>query len=108
MVTFLILHSPFMKRIRLWPNVQLRFVFRLLFVFLISALSAFAQTATLRGQVVDQTGAVIPRATITLTDSQGRTTASISSNEGSYVFSGFAPGRYKVQASAPDMAQEPV
>lgn len=68
----------------------------------------FAQTATLRGQVFDQTGAVVPRATITLTDTKGRTTTGTSSNEGSYVFSGLAPGKYKVQGSAPDLAQEPV
>lgn len=77
-------------------------------VFLAAASSAFTQTATLRGQVLDQTGAVVPQATIILTDSGGKTTTSLSTNEGSYMFSGLAPGKYKVQASAPNMAQEPV
>jgi hypothetical protein len=57
---------------------------------------------------VYQSGAVVPRATIILIGSQGRTTTSISSDEGAYTFSGLAPGKYKVQASAPNMAQEPV
>jgi protocatechuate 3,4-dioxygenase beta subunit len=76
-------------------------------VFLIAVSSAFAQTATLRGQVFDQTGSVVPQASIILTDSRGKATTALSSNEGSYTFSGLAPGKYKVQASAPNMAQEP-
>jgi hypothetical protein len=105
---FLVLHNPSSNIGRSRPNLQLRFVFSVLCVFLISPLSAFAQTATLRGQVFDQTGAVVPRARITLTDSHDKTTTGISSNEGSFSFSDLAPGKYKVQASAPDLAQEPV
>ncbi len=77
-------------------------------VFLIAVSSAYAQTATLRGQVFDQTGSIVPQASIILTDSRGKTTTALSSNEGSYTFSGLAPGKYKVQASAPNMAQEPI
>lgn len=80
----------------------------LLSLVLLGESSAFAQTATLRGQVFDQTGAVVPRAAIAVTDSQGKTMTVISSNEGSYIVSGLAPGKCKIQASAPDLAQEPV
>ena len=77
-------------------------------VFQTATSSAFAQTATLRGQVFDQTGAVVPQASIILVDSQGKTTTGLSSNEGSYMFSGLVPGKYEVQASASDMTQEPL
>lgn len=80
----------------------------LLTVLLASASSALAQTATLRGQVFDQSGAVVPRATIILTDSQGKTRTGISTDEGAYSFGELVPGMYKVQASATNMAQEPV
>ncbi len=75
---------------------------------LIAVSSGLAQTATIRGQVLDQTGAVVPQATIILTDSGGKTTTNLNTNDGSYMFSGLAPGNYKVQASAPNMAQKPV
>lgn len=77
-------------------------------VLLAGASPAFAQTATLRGQIFDQTGAVVARATVVLTDSQDQAKTAVTSNDGSYLFTGLAPGKYKVQASAPDMSQEPV
>jgi hypothetical protein len=91
-----------------WHRFSLWVVICLFSGLFSSVPSAFGQTATLRGEVIDQTGAVVPRATITLTDPQGHTTTGLSSNEGAYVFGGLSPGRYQVQASVPDMAQEPV
>lgn len=87
------------------PGACACLILSLLFV---AASSALGQTATLRGQVFDQTGAVVPQASIVLTDSHGKTTAGASSNEGSYSFSGLAPGKYMVQAFTPDLAQGPV
>jgi hypothetical protein len=77
-------------------------------ILLAAASSVLAQTATLRGQVFDQTGAVVPNAPITVIDANGKTSTSVSSPEGSFEFSGLTPGKCKVQASAPAMEQEPV
>jgi len=57
-------------------------------------------TATLRGHVADQTGALIPGATVTVTTTAGtavNTTTADSS--GAYVVNGLKPGSYVVQAS---------
>ena len=74
-----------------------------LFTVLFSQL-LFAQTATLRGQVADESGAVIPGARVVLNGPAGtkRTTAD---NTGSYTFAGLTPGDYTVQASAPELSQ---
>src|SRR6266567_6800208 len=70
--------------------------------------SLFAQTATLRGQVADQSGAILPNATITLTDAKGQAKTTTADNNGAYSFAGLAPGNYTVQASAPQLAMAPV
>ncbi len=71
--------------------------------FLISA-AAFAQTASLRGQVTDETGAIIPGAKVELSGPSGPVRTTRSNGDGSYSFSGVPPGDYTVEASAPDMA----
>jgi hypothetical protein len=65
--------------------------------------SALAQTATLRGQVTDESGALVPGAKVSLAGPGGisKTTAAI---DGSYAFTDLAPGDYIVQASAPSLA----
>jgi Carboxypeptidase regulatory-like domain len=64
-----------------------------------------AQTATLHGQVTDPTGAVIPNATVTLRSAAGRALKTATANaDGVYEFTQLTPGRYLVQASAPDLA----
>src|SRR5215813_6322647 len=67
-------------------------------------LQLFGQTATLRGTVIDQTGAIIPGATIALTDSTGASRSSISDLSGNYSITGVVPGSYTLNASAPEMA----
>ncbi len=69
--------------------------------------SLFAQNATLRGQVTDQSGAVVPAATITLTDAKGLAKTTSADNNGAWSFAGLAPGNYGVQASAPQLALAP-
>ena len=64
----------------------------------------FAQTATLRGQVTDESGAIIPGATVTLTGPSGVVKTLTTGSDGTYSFAGLAPGKYKVLASAPDLA----
>jgi hypothetical protein len=73
------------------------------FLFFLVPASLLAQTATLRGVVTDETGAVIPSARVTVNGPNGARAAT-SGNDGSYVVTGLATGDYTVQASAPDLA----
>src|SRR2546425_320039 len=63
----------------------------------------FAQMATLRGQVTDQSGALVPGARVTLNGPSGLVKTASAANDGSYSFGDLAPGAYTVQASAPDL-----
>ena len=65
------------------------------------------QTASLRGQVVDQSGAVIPKATVTLTAASGVVKTTTAADNGSYSFQALPPGQYTVRAAAPKLEQEP-
>lgn len=77
-------------------------------IFVLLALSsspaAFAQFgASLNGTVQDATGAAIPGATITLTNTGNQQTrTATSSGGGAYNFSELAPGLYDVTATAPN------
>jgi hypothetical protein len=85
---------------RFWP-VQCKLI---LFVFAgaIFAASAWAQSPAghLQGQVVDETGAVIPGAAITLKNSSGLVVAANSGGAGEYEFRNLAPGKYTVSVTA--------
>jgi len=63
-----------------------------------------AQTATLRGQVTDESRAVIPGANVTLTGPAGLVKTTAADNNGLYSFVALAPGSYTVQAAAPQLA----
>ena len=76
---------------------------RFLLAFSLLALPAFTQTLTLRGQVTDESGAVIPGAKVTLTGPAGLSKTTVTSNNGSYSFPNLPPGSYTVQASAPGL-----
>src|SRR5437899_2273393 len=68
----------------------------------------FAQTGTLRGTVTDDSGAIVPGAKITLTANSGTVNTAVAAGDGSYSFTGIAPGDYVAQASAPDLATPPL
>src|SRR6266568_1063738 len=79
-------------------------------LFLISVLVslfavAFAQapTTVLSGKVTDQTGAMIPQATVTVTSPDGKQTAT-TNQEGSFEIHSLAPGSYTVSAVAKGFA----
>jgi hypothetical protein len=60
-----------------------------------------AQTATLTGRVLDESGAFVPAARIEIRDAgTGATTESTASAEGTYSLTSLTPGRYAVTASA--------
>ena len=82
--------------------------FLCLTLFLWCTLAAQCQIASLRGQVFDESGAVVPKATVTLTGSPGQAKTTTASNDGSYSFSALLPGQYTVQASAPRLEEQPV
>src|ERR1051326_1925600 len=75
----------------------------LLAVCLVTA-PVFAQSGTLRGQVTDESGAVVPGVRITLAGPGGFSKRTASGNDGSYSFSSLPVGAYNVEASAPGLS----
>src|SRR5215831_6959933 len=62
----------------------------------------FGQTATLRGVVTDESGAIVPGASVAVTGNTGVGNTVVSGGDGAYSIAVF-PGDYTVQASAPDL-----
>jgi hypothetical protein len=72
-------------------------------ILLACCLPVLAQTASLRGQITDESGAVIPGAKVTLRGPAGLIKTATAGNDGSYSFVGLATGDYMIQAAAPDL-----
>jgi hypothetical protein len=66
-----------------------------------------AQTTVLRGAVTDESGAVVPGATVTMTALGRAARAQKSDGKGGYQFAGIEPGAYTMQAAAPGLIQSP-
>jgi hypothetical protein len=64
-----------------------------------------ANGGVVRGTVKDDSGGVIPNATVTLTDQNEATRTAQSNGDGVYVFRGVAPGTYTVSADYKGLAQ---
>ncbi|HKW65921.1 MAG TPA: TonB-dependent receptor [Terriglobales bacterium] len=73
-------------------------------VLLICSLGALAQNSIVRGTVSDQTGAVVPNATVTLLNSAKQAHTITCDENGRYTLGNLAPGTYAVRASAPGLA----
>jgi len=75
---------------------------RVLIITLVAAFCAFAQTtgSSIRGVLTDDSGAVIPAAVVSLTGN-GVQKNTQSQGDGTYVFTGVAPGEYTVRATVP-------
>ena len=73
-------------------------------LFLCQHLAA-QSTGILKGIITDQSGAVIPDASVSATSETGDVRSAKSGPNGSYVLNGLAPGIYSVQASAAGLAQ---
>src|SRR6185312_2982442 len=67
-----------------------------------------ANGGIVQGTVKDDTGAVIPNATVTLTDQNGGTQTTQTKGDGTYTFRGVNPGAYTVSAEAKGLAQDGV
>jgi hypothetical protein len=78
-------------------------VFCLTVLSVLSFLPLHAQTptGTLRGQVADPSGAVIPQAAVTATSATGATRTGTSDSGGQYSISGLPAGQYSVSVQAP-------
>jgi hypothetical protein len=80
-----------------------------LVLLLALAATAFAQNATtsLRGVVKDPAGAVLPGATITLTNNaNGQMIRATSNPTGEYTFPALSPASYTIKATAPGFADQ--
>ena len=67
-----------------------------------------ANGGIVQGTVKDDTGAVIPNATVTLTDQNGGTQTAQTKGDGTFTFRGVKPGAYTVSAEAKGLAQDGV
>ena len=71
-------------------------------IAVLSALSLFAQSSSLSGTVTDASGAAVPDAVITLTNSEtSAVRRSVSAANGDYSFLQMPPGTYKLEAQKP-------
>lgn len=76
----------------------------LMFASILSPAFAQAPTASLAGKVTDQTGAVIPHATVTVTGPAGQQASATTNQEGSFEIHSLTPGTYNVSAGAKGFA----
>jgi phosphatidate phosphatase APP1 len=56
------------------------------------------RSTSLRGQITDQLGAVVVEVSVTITDANGKETATQTDSNGSYRFDNFAGGVYTLSA----------
>ena len=85
----------------LFPGMQRLGILSLLLLFLAGSASAQVSTASINGVIRDPTGAVVPDATIVLTNvdtSVART--STANNAGAYGFVSIPPGNYTIESTA--------
>src|SRR5436305_6693800 len=82
--------------------VNLRRIYLLVLAAALAMGTALAQpgTGTVKGTLADDSGAVIPAATVTLTGN-GATKTAQSQADGSYTFVGLAPGQYTINVNFP-------
>jgi uncharacterized membrane protein YgcG len=88
-----------MKMRELRREVCRAFVLTFAVLFFVSAASAQQSSATLRGKVSDELGGVIVGATVTATDASGVAKTAATDQQGNYVFTSLAPGRYTVRVT---------
>jgi outer membrane receptor protein involved in Fe transport len=84
---------------RLSPSLIFRFIVSILFGLLLLTAAAFAQVETgqIAGTVTDESGAVVPNATVTVRNvASNAQRATQASPTGSYVVVGLPPGTYEV------------
>ena len=80
---------------------------RLLLVFFLTCIECLAQfSGSIQGVVRDETGALVPRATLTLVNQETGVVNTVTSDDaGNYRFVSIAPGTYKITAEAAGFAR---
>ena len=76
-----------------------------LLLFVAASSAGQTSTGTLRGRITDPSGAVIPKATITVTGAGGKQATATTNGQGNYEINGLAPGTYAVTAVAKGFSQ---
>jgi hypothetical protein len=61
--------------------------------------------ASVHGAVTDESGAVIPGAKVTVSNTAGPVKSGTAGDDGSYSIPGLAPGKYTIQAASPGLQQ---
>src|SRR5579884_2701764 len=76
---------------------------RTLFLFLLASFAAYAQgTGSITGVVRDNTGAVVPGAQVTVTNTgQGTQYKTTTNSDGTYLVAALSPGSYNIEITAP-------
>ncbi len=82
----------------------LRYCWVLLLIAVLTSSMAAQSTGTLRGQVLDPTGAVVPEAMVTATSDSGQTASAVSNRQGVYEIKGLGAGKYTVVTAAKGFA----
>lgn len=70
------------------------------------AAAAQEQTGRIAGLVTDDTGAVLPGVTVTITGPGGAVRSTVTDATGRYAFDGVAPGSYEVSVELPGFARQ--
>jgi len=89
-------------------NRIIRYCTTCMFLFLLATpwLSAQTNTTALSGTVVDTSGAMIPGATITITNAaSGTTQTTKAKSRGEFSFEQLTPGTYEVKVSTPGFSE---
>src|SRR2546428_641106 len=76
------------------------FLLTVLLLFVSFQVVAQQRGGTLYGHIVDQLGALVPNATVTLTDSKGVVKRVVVNQEGAFEISGLTPGDYTLSVAA--------
>src|SRR5580658_7585947 len=77
-----------------------------LLLLLTSSLALHAQQlGILHGTVMDESGALVPGAKVTVSNAAGPVKSAVSGNDGTYSIAGLAPAKYTVQAVSPGLVQ---
>src|SRR5579871_2690047 len=63
------------------------------------------QLGILRGTVTDESGALVPGAKVTVSNTAGPVKSAVAGDDGSYSIAGIPPGKYNVVATAPGLVQ---
>jgi hypothetical protein len=86
-------------------TTRLVHAFLVAFIFLVPRLWSQVATTSLRGTLSDPSGALVSKASLTLTrPDTGFTTKTKSNSEGSYIFQQLAPGTYELTAESDGFA----